>query len=175
MVERNVDRIRGQVMNILYYAKEREPNWERVRAEDVGREAFKIITAKAAELSVTLVDRIGVTGEFDADPQAVRSLLVNLLENSLDACRVDSKKIAHQVVFEVNGDEKAVHFAVEDNGIGMDRETREKGAKGTGLGLFIANKIAKAHGGNIALTSELDKGSRFVVSLPRQRNAEGNA
>ncbi len=54
-------------------------------------------------------------------------------------------------------------FEVEDNGIGMDRETREKifslffsskGLKGTGLGLFIANKIVDKHGGSIEVESE---------------------
>jgi len=60
----------------------------------------------------------------------------------------------------------------------MDRETREKafslffsskGTEGTGLGLFISNKIAQAHGGSIMLESEENKGTRFIVTLPRNR------
>ena len=60
----------------------------------------------------------------------------------------------------------------------MDQETQDKaftlffsskGSEGTGLGLFIANKIAQAHGGTIALDSELDRGTRFVVEMPRRR------
>jgi signal transduction histidine kinase len=60
----------------------------------------------------------------------------------------------------------------------MDRETREKalslffsskGAGGTGLGLFIANKIAQAHGGEIDIESDEGKGSRFTVTMPRIR------
>ena len=75
-------------------------------------------------------------------------------------------------------------FEIEDNGIGMDRETREKafslffsskGAGGTGLGLFIANKIAQAHGGSIDVQSEEGKGSHFIVELLRKRpNIEEN-
>jgi signal transduction histidine kinase len=61
----------------------------------------------------------------------------------------------------------------------MDQETREKafslffsskGSEGTGLGLFIAHKIAKAHGGDIQLHSDLDKGTRFLVEFPRNRS-----
>ena len=66
-------------------------------------------------------------------------------------------------------------FEIEDNGIGMDRETREKlfslffsskGVSGTGLGLFISNKIADKHGGGIEVDSEPGRGSRFTVRLP---------
>ena len=66
-------------------------------------------------------------------------------------------------------------FEVEDNGIGMDRETREKifslffsskGIKGTGLGLFISNKIVDKHGGYIEVESEPGRGTRFLVRLP---------
>jgi signal transduction histidine kinase len=57
----------------------------------------------------------------------------------------------------------------------MDRETRErifslffssKGIKGTGLGLFIANKIVDKHGGSILVESEPGVGSRFTVLFP---------
>jgi signal transduction histidine kinase len=69
-------------------------------------------------------------------------------------------------------------FEIADDGIGMDRRTREKafslffsskGSEGTGLGLFIANGIAQAHRGRIGIESELDKGTRFVVKIPRSR------
>jgi signal transduction histidine kinase len=64
---------------------------------------------------------------------------------------------------------------VEDDGIGMDKETREKafslffsskGLKGTGLGLFISNKIVDKHGGDIAVDSEPGRGTRFLIRLP---------
>ena len=60
----------------------------------------------------------------------------------------------------------------------MDQETREKmftlfftskGSRGTGLGLFIANRVILEHGGTIKVTSELKKGSRFRICLPRNR------
>jgi signal transduction histidine kinase len=105
-------------------------------------------------------------------------LLVNLVENSVDACRLDDRKSGHRVTISADGNADHVRFTVEDNGIGMDRETREKafslffsskGAAGTGLGLFISNRIAKAHGGTVDLESEPGVGTRFVVRLPRDR------
>jgi signal transduction histidine kinase len=102
-------------------------------------------------------------------------MLVNLLENSFDACRADKTKKEHRVSFSVRRAHPWMAFEVEDNGIGMDRETREKmfslffsskGLKGTGLGLFISNKIVDKHGGSIRVESEPGRGTRFLVRLP---------
>ncbi len=182
MVERNIDRIRAQVLNILYYAKERTPNWEPVPAVDLAEEVVSVLETKAAEMNIELQSDLGSdVGDFDADRLAMRSLLVNLLENSLDACRVDDHKSEHQVCFRVHGTPEEVVFEMTDNGIGMDRETREKafslfftskGVKGTGLGLFIANKIARAHSGKIDLESELGEGTRIAVRIPRRHTVE---
>ena len=179
MVKRNVDRIRSQVLNILYYAKERRPNWNMFSAPDMAKEILTIMEAKATELDVELKGEIDAgAGDFEADPQAIRSMLLNLMENSLDACRVDNNKTEHLVTFGLKSDDDHIRFEIEDNGIGMDQETREKafslffsskGAKGTGLGLFIANKITEAHGGRIELESEIDKGSHFAVIIPRKK------
>jgi signal transduction histidine kinase len=39
-------------------------------------------------------------------------------------------------------------------------------AQGAGLGLYIANRLVRAHGGSIKVESEVDHGSTFIVSLP---------
>jgi PAS domain S-box-containing protein len=179
MVERNVARIRSLVLDILYYAKDREPNWEKIAALALAEEVCGLLQSKAAEQGIELKRELDPgAGEFEADAKAIRSLLVNLIENSLDACRVDQKKNAHQVTLGLRGFPERVEFEVRDNGIGMEQEAREKafslffsskGAEGTGLGLFISNKIAQTHGGSISLESEMDRGTRLVVKLPRQR------
>jgi PAS domain S-box-containing protein len=179
MVQRNVGRIRDMVLNILYYAKERDPDWKVVSSMGLANEVLLIMEPKAEKLKIALKkDLHPDTSDIEVDPKALQSLLVNLMENSLDACRVDKKKEKHAVTLRVSGEEEYVRFEVEDNGIGMDRETREKaftlffsskGVEGTGLGLFISNKIAHAHGGAIDLESEPDQGTRFVVRIPKRR------
>lgn len=179
MIQRNFERIRNMVLNILYYARDREPRWEVISAVTVAEEAFDAMVAKDVAKNVDLQRDFDMeTGEFEADPSAVRSLLINLLDNSIDACRVDKKKDEHHVRFAVRGYPEHVEFEIEDNGIGMDREEREKvfslffsskGTEGTGLGLFVANKIAETHGGSIEVQSEIDKGTSFVARMRRQR------
>jgi PAS domain S-box-containing protein len=182
MVARNVDQIRSTVMNILYYAKQREPKNEAIVASELATEVLQVIKSRAksnkVELSSLVEDNAGV---ILGDRPALRSLLINLLENSIDACRVDQKKSDHRVSLSVKGGPDEVLWEITDNGIGMDRETREKmfslffsskGMEGTGLGLFIANNIANAHGGGIEVESEVDKGTRFVVRISRERSIE---
>ncbi len=179
IVQRNIDRIRSMVLDILYYAKDRDPDHAVLSAAAILDQVSEQLGDRARELAVEIVTRAEpAAGEFEGDEKAVRAMLVNLGENALDACRLDRKKTAHRVALRAGGSDGQVRFEIEDNGIGMERETREKaftlffsskGSEGTGLGLFIANRIARAHGGGIHLESEVDVGTRFVVTLPRTR------
>jgi len=179
IIQRNVDRIRSMVMNVLYYAKDREVTWQSIDLEQISASVGGVLASRAAQLNVDL-QVSAPAGAFDGDHNAVHSMLVNLLENSLDACRLDKQKQGHHARLEASVDGDHVVFEVSDNGIGMDRATRErafslffssKGAEGTGLGLFIAHKIVVSHGGSIAIDSEVGEGTRFLVRLPLQRPA----
>lgn len=180
-VRRNADRIRAMVSDILYYAKDRVPNRETLSAGDVASDVVAMMENRAREMGVGLgLDVDPQAGTFEGDSQAVRALLGNLVENSLDACRLEQTREEHHVFVRAGGNGNAVVLEVDDDGIGMDRETQEKAftlffsskGTGTGLGLFIADKIARAHGGCINLHSELGRGTRFEVRLPRARSAE---
>jgi signal transduction histidine kinase len=181
MVERNVERIRSTVLDILYYARDRTPDWQEVAAAEVVDEVAGVLAAKAETHGIAFATEIDAADTTcEADRQALRSMLVNMVDNSLDACRVDHAKDDHRVTLTVGGDADFVRFDLVDNGIGMAKEVREKaftlffsskGSGGTGLGLFIANKIVTAHGGRIELESEPGAGTRFVITLPRKRPA----
>jgi PAS domain S-box-containing protein len=178
MVRRNVSRVKNMVLDILYYAKGRDPEWQPISARALLDEVQALVARKAEDHEIEIRRSDGAEdGEFEGDHKAVRSLLVDLIENSLDACRIDKKKAARYVAIGFRRQDEHIEFEVADNGIGMDREAREKaftlffsskGLEGTGLGLFIANRVAEAHGGKIRLESEPDIGSRFVVTLPKK-------
>ena len=178
-------RVRAMVLDILYYAKDRELDYEKLAVLEFASDLFNVVSHRAEELGIDFERDFDVSaGEFEADRAALRTALINILENAFDACRVDHRKKNHKVSFRVtSGPDDGVVFEIQDNGIGIDRETREKmfslffsskGSEGTGLGLFIANKIAEAHGGKVTLESELGVGTRFSVMLPRSRGALGS-
>jgi len=176
MVQRNVERIRSMVLDILYYAKDRELAVEDVDLAVLVSEFLEGLEKKASDADTTIeVDIAQNTGLLPGDPQAIRAMLLNLLENSLDACRMDKDKDSHAIRLGIRRDPQMMVIEVEDNGMGMDQETREKlfslffsskGIKGTGLGLFISNKIVDKHGGSIGVDSEPGRGTRFEIRLP---------
>lgn len=187
IASRNIRRIRSMVMDILYYAKDREPEWEIIAIDEMVTEICQLMKDRDGQIDIDFKCNIEPDiGNFEADNHAVRSLLINLLENSYDACRIDKKKTKHTISIDIKGKPDKVLFEVSDNGIGMDRETREKakslffsskGAGGTGLGLFISNKIAQSHGGEMTIESEEGIGSKITVKMKRKRpeaSAESN-
>jgi len=172
-----IQRIRKLVLNILFFAKEREFKPE---TTDVLNFAYDVAASVESKIKAAGVE---FDCDFDGDPMevqmdagVVRLALINILENALDACVEDTAKKSHQIVFSVKPDKNKIVFEVRDNGTGMDRETREslftlffssKGNKGTGLGLFIANKIIEQHGGKIKVDSKPNRGSSFRISIPK--------
>jgi signal transduction histidine kinase len=172
-----ISRIRKLVLDILYFAKERELNIERIEILSFARDISFVMEPKIQEQGIEFVcDFDPTVGEYYIDPGAVRSALINLLENALDACVDDTLDKLHEITFAVKQKEGKLIFEVKDNGVGMDRETQEnlfnlffssKGNKGTGLGLFVTNQIVQQHGGTIEVQSIPGQGSTFCISIPK--------
>ena len=116
--------------------------------------------------------------EVMADPEAMRRMLANLIDNAAEAMR-DSLLRVLTVSSAVSEDGAAVEIAVSDTGHGLTEEMRERlflpfystKRRGTGLGLSIAAKIVQDHGGSIRAESNMPKGARFLVRLPMMEQA----
>ncbi len=173
-----VGRIRDMVLDILYYAKEKDLKWETVDVLGFAEEVLNTVGPKIMGQDITLTHRFDpAIGRFEVDAGIVRSALTNIIENAVEACRSDRSGRPHEICFEVTQDADHIYLNVSDNGIGMDEATRanvftpffsSKGERGTGLGLFISNRILSQHGGGISLESEPDTGSRFSIKIPKK-------
>jgi len=176
MVKSMTERIRNMVLDLLFYAKKRELKKQPVNVADFAKDVASVVEAKLQWQHIEFIRNFEqATGEFSVDPGMLRSALVNILENAMDACLADKEKPG-KVIFTAATQNDHIRFDIEDNGIGMDEETlgniftlffSSKGKQGTGLGLFIANKVVTEHGGEIGVESEKGKGSRFSVTLPQ--------
>jgi len=177
IVKMMIDRIRKLVLDILYYAKERDLKWEQLDVFSFASDVARVLEPKIRECNIAFVKQFDKTvGEFEIDAGYVHSALMNILENAMDACTRDTAKKDHKIVFSVRQDKKHIIFEVFDNGIGMDRATTEKiftpffsskGRKGTGLGLYISNKIIQQHGGQIQVKSTPGQLTLFTIKIPK--------
>jgi PAS domain S-box-containing protein len=184
VVKLMVERIRNMVQDILYYAKKRNLHWEQMDVLHFAEDVASVVEPKARLHQIEFVrDFDESMGEFELDTGVVSSALVNILENAVDACTNDTSKKSHKIVFGVKPDNDHIRFDVYDNGIGMDRETKEnmftlffssKGNKGTGLGLFISNQIIEQHGGSIQVDSTPGHGSHFHIRMPKTSSKNEN-
>jgi signal transduction histidine kinase/FixJ family two-component response regulator len=171
------DRVKQTVLDILYYAKKRELNRREADVASFTMDLYASFTGRAQQKGVIIdLDMTAVPGTFKVDRSILGSALGNILENAIDACSANTED-NRRVTLKVYSDKGQVAFRIQDNGSGMDRETREKlftlffsskGSSGTGIGLFVANEVVTQHGGSIAVDSELGKGSSFTVCIPRE-------
>jgi len=115
--------------------------------------------------------------EAQADPTLLRQVFFNLLANSFKFTRH-----AASAIIEIQGRQTplASTYVITDNGAGFDMKHADKlftifqrlhtevQFEGTGVGLSIVQRIIERHGGHICAQSEIDKGTRFTVTLPSQ-------
>ncbi len=106
---------------------------------------------------------------LEMDEDRIRRVLINLLENAIQA---DPQN--YPIIIRTTVSETEVMIAVEDRGAGIAPEVMEKifqpyfstRKSGAGLGLAITRRMVEEHGGNISVESELGKGTCFRVRLP---------
>jgi two-component system phosphate regulon sensor histidine kinase PhoR len=113
--------------------------------------------------------------KLNADEMHIRNVVVNLVDNAIKY----SRNGTHLNIYTHNKND-GITLTIEDNGIGMTAETSRHifdkfyrvptgnihNVKGFGLGLYYVKNMVDAHGGQIEVKSELNKGSRFDVYLP---------
>ena len=114
------------------------------------------------------------------DATRLRQLLMLLLDNAVRYSRAGGTVRVHVRRIQNDGDAAHAEVVVVDQGIGIaaqdlprvfDRNFRGEGARrhradGTGLGLSIGRALARAHGGEIVIESELGRGTEVILRLP---------
>ncbi len=155
-----------------------------VRREDVDLddlvrgEAAMVAGRGTAPVDLSAVDPVRIF----ADPDRLRQLLRNLLDNSVRHARAGVWVAAHR-----NGPEAVVLVSNDGDPIPIEEreriferfvrldEARGRDDGGTGLGLPVVQAIARAHGGRVAAIDPLHDGATFEVRLPAGYSSLGNA
>lgn len=146
---------------------------ERLDLADVARRAAGLLQVRASEARVridrpALGETLAATGEF----RRALQILVNLIGNAVRYSPADGMV---WVRAEREGGLAAVIVADQGKGIAVDDQARifekfervdPREAGGSGLGLYIARRLARAMGGDVTVDSAPGQGARFVFTLP---------
>jgi two-component system OmpR family sensor kinase/two-component system sensor histidine kinase BaeS len=148
---------------------------------DLAADVVTSFSGLAETQGISLTSRVHDSAgslELKADPDRIFQVLANLVANALR----HTPSGGHVVVLAELADARA-QITVEDDGVGIPEEdlpfifdrfwrgdkarTRVDGG-GSGLGLAIARQLVRNHGGEIRVESQVGKGTKFILALPRE-------
>jgi PAS domain S-box-containing protein len=187
-IKKNIKRVGDLTQDLLTYSKPREPSIEACAPNEIAEEVIELVRDSAGSKGINILKFLdeGI-GRAKVDPHTLHRSLLNLVTNAMDAC-IEDENIDkdHEVIIKsfvenAKGPGPYLCFRVEDNGCGMDEETRKhlfdpmfssKGGKGTGLGLLVTGKLIEEHNGVIEVETRKGKGSAFTIKLPYEKVSE---
>ena len=171
LLEKGIERLRHLdllVQDMLVFARGKGPG-ERVRVADLFRAVHDAAMAVKPPNAYLVIHGSDALVELDGNRTALTAALTNLVNNAFEA----SPDVIVTLQAKLRGDR--VEFTVRDNGPGIAPSIQSRVFEpffstrpaGTGLGLAVVKTVAEAHGGDLALHSEIDRGTRIEINLPR--------
>ncbi|MBU0679450.1 MAG: PAS domain-containing protein [Verrucomicrobia bacterium] len=182
IISKQSDRLSSIIQDLLMLSRlENEGERTEISFSDVPvrgelEAAVELCAPRAESCGVEVRIKCGDTVKVRGNAALLEQAIVNVLDNALKFS--ESGKHVDLRVVETDNE---VEIVVEDSGCGIRKEhiprlferfyrvdkARSRELGGTGLGLAIVKHIAKAHGGRVTVESEVGKGSRFAIMLPR--------
>lgn len=181
IVEKNQTKIYNMVMDMLSFSKDREPALEPADLNETVTEVVELMQARAGELGVKLAWQPGRDiPRVTIDPEGIHRSVLNIVTNAIDACEeAENPQVVVKTEWEANT--STARIVITDNGVGIDEAhipsvfqlfASTKGARGTGLGLPVSQKIVREHGGKIIVTSTPGHGATFLIELPMSKQGD---
>lgn len=142
-----------------------------------GIEKTLTITKNLLKYGIEVERNFESVGEIFCSPARINQIFVNLVTNAAQAMDGEGK-----LRISVRAVDDGVEIAFEDTGCGIAEDdlnrimdpffTTKPVGQGTGLGLSIVHQIVQQHQGHLDVRSEVGKGTRIAVRLPRQPYSE---
>lgn len=174
LIKREADRAVGVIRDLLIFSRKTGPSIAPVDLNEIIELTLRLrsYSLRSADIEVSL-DLSREIPRIRGDDQRLQQVLLNLIVNAEYAMQRSRVK---QLAIRTYPSAQGVQLSVSDTGAGMSEETRQRvfepffttkpAGQGTGLGLSVSYGIVQAHGGNIAVESQLGSGSIFHVYLP---------
>jgi signal transduction histidine kinase len=183
-MQRVAQRLRRISESLVDFSKVRREQMESLAVRPLIDEAWGLVAIDEKSLSVEFANEVRAEHRVIGNPDRLVQVFVNLLRNALNAIESTPGKIplgridARSRRVELRG-QSWIAIDVEDNGRGIPADvlpdifdafvTARLDARGTGLGLTVAQGIVTQHGGTIAASNRAEGGASLEVLLPAAR------
>lgn len=151
---------------------------ENFNSASIIKETISSIKSMAIQKNITINEELSEI-LLEADVIKFRQIILNLLSNAIKFTNEDG-----QVTIRTKFKKSELIVEIEDNGIGIEGEDKDKifkyfrqidsshsrNQEGTGLGLVLTKKLVELHDGKIGFESKKGEGSKFWFSLPKAKN-----
>jgi signal transduction histidine kinase len=174
VIRREIQRMDSSIQELLGFARPSPPSFAPGRLSRVVEDVVGLMAPESRRRQLDLAFANGWSDESPLlmDAGKLKQLLVNLVKNAMEAIG-SGGRIALGLAYDAETDHAIL--TVEDDGPGLPEDL--KGAMfeaftstkpgGTGLGLAIAARMVALHNGRISVDTELERGTRITVRLPR--------
>ena len=143
---------------------------------DLAHRAAGLLAVKAADHQIRIElpdegDKLPASGEFRRTLQILVNLIGNAIRYSPDGSVISLRVSAEQGFARISVTDQGAGIAPEDQERIFEKFERlgRSGDGGSGLGLFISRRLARAMGGSLTVTSEAGQGSTFTLALPERK------
>jgi len=184
LFKREVERIDSLTGQLLKFAGPAKPAFSVVRIHEVIENSLRLVQHKLKTRKIDLVRALDSgTDAVRGDAKQLEQVFINLLLNAIEAMdEMGTLTVATETVlrtnqlsqFEPKGKRQQIQISIRDTGSGIPPELMGSvfvpfvttKPEGTGLGLAITARIIQEHRGTIKVESEVNKGTRFNITLP---------
>lgn len=182
IIKEENQRMNRQVETILKSAlmdrQEVQLNLKPLHVHEIIRDVVDNFILRLQEKQGSLeTNLLAVDDLIEGDEVHISNLIINLMDN---AVKYSKENLPPRIVIATSSTDKKMTIRMEDNGIGMTRETTKRifekfyrahtgnihNVKGFGLGLSYVKTVVEAHHGSIRVESTLGKGSCFLMDFP---------
>jgi two-component system sensor histidine kinase PhcS len=169
-----VDRVSAIVSDLRTFAHPENRGCRPVDLYETSRKALRLLAKEICDRGVTLVDEIPGGISAQADENYLIQILLNLVQNSLDAL---AGREGATILLQARETAAGVDLIVRDNGGGIPQEhlskifdpfftTKEVG-QGMGLGLSICFRLIQQMGGEVKIDTAVGSHTQFTLSLKK--------
>ncbi len=168
-----VDRINKITQDLLNFAKPRQVNLAPINLEDIIKNTLLIYESKCIENNIKTTLNLKQNAEWiiNADPDSFKQVLINFMNNSLEAMELSTEKELIITLERVNETDGLLTWT--DTGCGMQTETLEHITEpfyttksgGTGLGMAVVKQILDQHNFEFSILSKPGKGTAVSISF----------